>query len=234
MQEQVTLTEIECSSLFIAVTGMVAYDVFPWRAPASGDFNFIIGGKGFGTIADTSVRFGTLSAKITSVTARRIKGVIPASDNPTAAFIPVQVQSGGSSAAIPEGFRFLLNPGQGTGTWRMETDLPTPLGVCSSAQLGGMIYTLGEGTQTFAAFDTARGEWASDYPPPPVAVLKPSLVNAGSELVLIGSATQGAPWTAQIYNPNTRTWRLGARAPWGGDAPAVSYTHLTLPTKRIV
>jgi len=205
-----------------AVTGMVAYDVFPWRAPASGNFNFVIGGKGFGSVADTSVRFGNLPATITSVTSRRIKGVIPANDNPTAAFLPVQVQSGGRVAAIPEGFRFLLNSGQGKGAWRSEADLPAALGECSSAELGGMIYTLGEGNACFLGFDTARGEWSSDYPVPPVPVFNPSLVVAGLELVLIGSAAEGAPWTVQIYDPVNRTWRQGAGAPWGGDAPAVA------------
>ena len=205
-----------------AATGMVAYDIFPWRAPATGDFTFVIGGKQFGSLANTTVFIGSQQARLTSVTPQRIKGVIPAATNPTSAFLPVLVTSGAKTSAIPEGFRYLLKPGQGFGVWKEEPQIPLAPGITAAAETGGLIYVLSEDSAIFQAFDPVTGIWTSDFPPPPVAVTDPFLVAAGQELVVVGSAAPSAPWSVQMYTPGTRTWRQGVAGPWSSTRPAVA------------
>jgi glucose/arabinose dehydrogenase len=205
-----------------AATGMVAYDIFPWRAPASGEFTFVIGGKQFGTLANTTVLIGSQQTRLTSVTPQRIKGVLPAAATPTAAFLPVLVTSGGKTSVIPEGFRYLLKPGQGVGVWKEEPQLPFPAGITTAAESAGLIYVLSEDCSVFQAFDTVTGVWTSDFPPPPFSVMDPCIVGAGLELVLIGSSAPGTPWKVQIYNPATRSWRQGGAGPWNSLRPAVA------------
>jgi len=205
-----------------AATGMVAYDIFPWRAPASGDFTFIIGGKQFGSISNTTVYIGSQQARLTSVTPQRIRGFIPPSTNPTAAFLPVLVTSGAKTSVIPEGFRYLLKPGQGNGVWKEEPQTPVAPGATTAAETGGLFYVLSEDSTVFQAFNPVTGTWSSDFPPPPVAVMSPCIVAAGRELVLVGSTAPGAPWSVQIYTPLTRSWRQGAPGPWNSLSPAVA------------
>lgn len=196
-----------------AATGMVAYDIFPWRAPASGGFSFVIGGQGFGSMIDTTVKFGAVQAALTSVGPRRIKGVVPPSTTPSAAFLPVQVQSGGSVSVISEAFRYLLAPGEGSGVWKPEVSPGTTPGVCGCAEVGGLVYVISEDAKMFQAFDGVAGRWWDDLPLPAVPVRRGALVAAGSELTLVGSAVDGAALEIQIYNPLSRVWSRGPRAP---------------------
>ncbi|MEP6937322.1 MAG: IPT/TIG domain-containing protein, partial [Chthoniobacterales bacterium] len=89
-----------------AATGMVAYDIFPWRARADGSTTFVIGGAHFGTLAGTTVKIGGVAATLTSVSATRIKGTIPANSAPTAQLLDVVVQSAGTTATISQAFRY--------------------------------------------------------------------------------------------------------------------------------
>src|SRR5690606_7577725 len=61
-----------------ATTGFALFDITPWRAPAGGGHPFVIGGTGFGTTGNTSVTIGGLPATVTSVSATRLRGTIPA------------------------------------------------------------------------------------------------------------------------------------------------------------
>jgi hypothetical protein len=201
---------------------MTAYDIFPWRAPASGDFQFVIGGKQFGNISNTTVTIGKQQARLTAVSGQRIKGFIPGSANPTAAFLPVLVSSGGKTSVIPEGFRYLLRPGQGCGVWREEAPVPVAPGEAAAAEAGGLIYVLSEDTLAFQVFNPVSGVWSSNFPPPPVPVSNPCLVAAGTELVLVGNVGSGTPWKIQIYTPYTRKWRQGATGPWNSTKPGVA------------
>jgi len=89
-----------------AATSMVAYDIFPWRGRADGTVPFVIGGAGFGTLSGTTVTIGGTKATLTSVSATRIKGLIPANAAPSTQLLDVGVQSGGKQATIPQAFRY--------------------------------------------------------------------------------------------------------------------------------
>ncbi len=205
-----------------AATGMVAYDIFPWRAPAEGDSPFVIGGKQFGNLQNTSVSIGGQQARLSSVTPQRIKGTIPAVLNPTAGFLPVLVSSGGKTSVIPEGFRYLIRPGQGLGIWKDESPSPVAAGATMSAEVGGLYYNLTEDCSAFLAFNPVTGSWFASFPPPPIAVTDASLVATAQELVLIGKTAPASNWTVQFYAPTTRTWRQGASGPWNSSKPAVT------------
>jgi len=205
-----------------SAAGMVAYDIFPWRAPAAGGFQFVIGGQGFGTMADTSVRFGSLQAVITSVGPRRIKGMIPAAAAPTAGFLPVQVQSGGGVSVIPEAFRYLLAAGEGAGVWKAEVSPGIAPGACSCAEAGGVVYVISEDGTSFQAFDCVAGRWWGDLPLPALQVRRGALVAAGAELVLVGSVADGAPLEVQSYDPLSRVWSRCLSAPSNALRPAVA------------
>lgn len=218
---------------------LVAYDVFPWRAPASGAFSFVIGGGGFADMASTQVLFGTKAAALTSVTPTRIKGWIPAEEKPTAAFLPVSVKSGGRSAVIADGFRYLLEPGQGTGVWKEEPAWSSGATVAAAAEVDGVVYTLGETSDGgLQAYNPASGRWETALPAPPVSVQWPRLIAlhgavagrgtpqgigaAGAELLLLGQPVSGGGWVPQIYNPQTAQWRSWGMAPASGPVPAAA------------
>jgi hypothetical protein len=216
---------------------MVAYDIFPWRAPAGGGHAFVIGGAGFADLASTQVLFGAKPALLTSVTPTRIKGWIPAEERPSAAFLPVTVRSGGRSAVIAEAFRYLLQPGQGTGVWKEEPEWSLPGGVSAAAEVDGLVYTVGEpGESPFQSFNPATGRWHANLPAPGIPVRGPRLValpgavagrgtpegvgRAGGELLLLGQPEGGGGWLPQVYNPQTAQWRVWEMAPVAGALPA--------------
>jgi len=90
----------------VGAGAMAAYDIFPWRGRADGTVPFVIGGTGFGTMSGTTVTIGGVSAKLTSVSATRIRGVIPANSAPTAQLLDVVVQSAGKTSTITQAFRY--------------------------------------------------------------------------------------------------------------------------------
>jgi glucose/arabinose dehydrogenase len=94
-----------------STTGMKAYDIFPWRAPATGPISFVIGGTGFSTLENTSVTIGGATATVTSVSPNRIRGILPNSASPTSALLDVVVQSGGETSVLTDAFRYLNETG---------------------------------------------------------------------------------------------------------------------------
>jgi hypothetical protein len=89
-----------------AVTGMTAYDIFPWRSRADGTVPFVIGGVGFGSLSGTTVTIGGIPAVLTSVSSTRIRGLIPANAAPGNQLLDVLVKSGGETSTIKRAFRY--------------------------------------------------------------------------------------------------------------------------------
>ncbi len=90
-----------------AATGLTVYDIFPWRAPISGGHAFVIGGSGFGTLANTTVTIDGVAASLTSVSATRIRGLIPPRLTVQAGPVGVVVTVGSESRLLPAAFRYL-------------------------------------------------------------------------------------------------------------------------------
>jgi glucose/arabinose dehydrogenase len=87
-----------------SVTEVTAYDIFPWRAPAVGGQQFILGGANFGNLSNTQVTVGGVAATLTSVSTNRIKGVLPTL-NPTGGdLLDIVVTSAGQTSILTDGF----------------------------------------------------------------------------------------------------------------------------------
>lgn len=91
-----------------SVIGATAYDIFPWRAPAVGGNSFVIGGKNFGSLSNTTVTIGGKTAVLTSVSPTRIKGIIPA-QAATGALVDVVINSASKTSLLPGAFLYLAD-----------------------------------------------------------------------------------------------------------------------------
>jgi len=93
----------------IAASGLAVYDIFPWRAPATGGQEFVISGENFGNTGNTSVTIGGVSATLSDVTSKRITGTLPAG---TAGIElhDIVVTVGADSQTLTDAFRYLRTP----------------------------------------------------------------------------------------------------------------------------
>ena len=91
----------------VSAVGPTAYDIFPWRAPEAGGNEFVIGGSGFGTLANTMVTIGGIPATLNSVSANRIRGTIPAAPTVSATLLDVVVMVDQDIDVIPDAFLYL-------------------------------------------------------------------------------------------------------------------------------
>ncbi|MEM9219266.1 MAG: malectin domain-containing carbohydrate-binding protein, partial [Cyanobacteria bacterium P01_F01_bin.150] len=93
----------------IGITGVTAYDIFPWRAPAVGGSQFTIGGLNFsGDLADTTVTIGGEAATLTDVSDSRIRGIIPDLTAQPAELLDIIIQSAGETSVIADAFLPLI------------------------------------------------------------------------------------------------------------------------------
>jgi hypothetical protein len=90
-----------------AATGVTAYDIFPWRAPAAGGGNFVIGGANFGNLANTTVTIGGQTAILTGVSGNRIRGTLPTNAAGASGLLDIVITSNGQTSVIPGGFKYL-------------------------------------------------------------------------------------------------------------------------------
>ena len=92
-----------------SVTGPTAYDIFPWRAPATGGDLFVIGGENFDT-SNTTVTIGGEVVTLTSVSDHRIAGILPALSSPGGELLDVTVISGGVTSVLTDAYLPLGDP----------------------------------------------------------------------------------------------------------------------------
>jgi N-acetylneuraminic acid mutarotase len=203
------------------VTGMTAYDIFPWRGRADGSVPFTIGGVGFGSLASTTVTIGGVPATLSSVSPTRIKGLIPANSSPSAQLLDVIVQSGGGTSTISQAFRYVQGQSNGTGIWKSGAALPITTGEVSSAVINGVLYLVGGDTTATMAYDLKTGLWRSDLAVRPFTGDHHSAEAINGKFYLFGGLTAGYG-QVQIYNPATNTWTVGTPAPWAAGSVATA------------
>ncbi|MEB3310438.1 MAG: malectin domain-containing carbohydrate-binding protein [Snowella sp.] len=126
-------------------TNTEAYDIFPWRAPADGGGKFVIGGQNFGDLTNTTVTIGGIQAILTSVSAKRIEGFIPAQNTLPTDMVNVVVNSKGQTSTLANAFRYLGN-------------VTPPSGSAGTLALSAPVYTVNEnGTPVSAVTITRTG-----------------------------------------------------------------------------
>lgn len=198
----------------VSVTGMVAWDVFPWRAPASGGTPFVIGGHGFGPLGSTSVTFDGAPATINAVTPGRIEGTLPAAPSIHTDLVDIVVSSGGSQSVLTAGFRWLMVPvGSEPGSWEALSNLPAGLGEVTAGVINGKLYVIGEGNGNTYRYDIAAKTWST--------VASRSFAGHhtagevyGGKWYLFGGIGGSSAGKLQIYDPVANTWSAGAAMPW--------------------
>jgi len=191
-----------------------ALDIFPWRGKADGSTLFTIGGVGFGDTNDTSVKIGGQSAQLLSVSDRRIIGLVPASSNPTASLLDVEVDVGALSSVIPKAFRYVFAPGQGKGEWKPAESLPTSIGEVAAGAINGVLYLVGEGPSSTLAYDFVLGSWTSNLAARPYVGDHHAAEVINQKLYLFGGLDNNSDDKLQIYDPLTDSWSLGAALPF--------------------
>ncbi len=207
----------------VTATGTVAWDIFPWRAPPDGATRFVIGGKFFGTLVDTTVTIGGLSATVTEVTPGRIRGILPMHPNPTTEMLDVIIDTGGTITLLTDAFRFLMpTPGNEPGRWEDGESMPLALGEVAVGSVNGQLIVVGEGGPQTLAFDLLNGGWTDTLAMRPFVGHHHGAEVVDDKLYLIGGLSGGSNGTVQIYDPLTDSWSLGAEMPWAAGSVATA------------
>jgi len=210
-----------------AAVGLTVYDIFPWRAPSTGGRRFVIGGEGFGTLANTTVTIGGRPAVLTSVSAKRIVGTLP-SGLPELELVDVRVDVGLDSDTAADAFMALpATPGRALGFWEGGPAMPEALGEVAGGVIDGVLYLMGEGvaddTETLA-YDLIGRFWSDTPAERPFAGHHQGAEVLGGKLYLVGGLDDG-PGKLQIFDPHagpTGTWTLGRDMPWAGGSSATA------------
>lgn len=202
----------------LAVQGPTAYDITPWRALSTGGSDFVIGGENLGDLASTTVTIDGIQATLTSVSATRIHGVVPAHPSPGPDPVDVVVMVSGVPQTIPASFRYLYpNPGSEVGVFRTETPMPWPLGEVSCGEVGGMLFVVGEGSNKTLAYDLIQGTWVDNLAVRPFVGHHHAAEVHDGLWYLIGGLGSGQG-KVQIYDPVADSWSLGTDMPWNGGS----------------
>ncbi len=205
----------------VAAIGPTPYDIFPWRVPATGGQEFVIGGRNFGTdLSNVSVTIGGVAATLTAVTDGRIHGIFPPSASGLATeLLDVDITFGSSPRSIPAAVRYMpATPGLKEGTWRDGSILPLPLGEVASAIVGQKIYLFGQGDGRTFVHDLFQGNWSLSLAQRPFAGNHHGCEVIGDKIYLMGGLDNGSAGQVQIYDTVTDTWALGAPMPWNGGS----------------
>lgn len=201
---------------------LVINDVFPWRAPATGGTPFVLRGRGFGTLANTSVTIGGVPATLTAVTWDRVDGLTPVVGSPTTALQDIAVTVGSDSDTLPQAFRFLLGPGLEPGRWEALASVSTPLGEVAAGTIDGILYLVGEGNHATFAYDLLNRQWQSVKAQRPFPGSHHAAEVIAGKLYLIGGFDNGAEGKVQIYDPVGNFWSTGTPMPWSAGSVATA------------
>lgn len=211
-----------------AAFGLTVYDIYPWRAPSTGGQRFEIGGEGFGSLAGTSVTIGGVPATLTSVTSRRIEGIVPAGIAPEMQLVDVVVQVGLDVETLSQAFMALPpSPGQAPGFWMEGTPLPEPLGEVGGGIIDGILYLVGEGSVTSDktyAYDILNDAWTDTPAERPFPGHHHSAEVVDDRLYLVGGLHDGKG-KVQIFDPTVGplgAWTAGADMPWPGGSASTA------------
>jgi glucose/arabinose dehydrogenase len=207
----------------IAAIGLAPYDVFPARGPNVNGVRFELGGSGFGPAATTSVLFNGVSAVLTSVTPKRIRGIVPAQPVGFTGPVDVNVNSAAQRVTMTSAYRYIpAQRGQAPGFWKNSAPLPFALGEVAAVEHEGGLYLFGRGDTRTLRYDALLGAWQSNFAQRPFAGSRHAAEVAGGRIFLLGGVDAGSPGRVQIYDPAADTWSLGAPMPWAGDAVATA------------
>ncbi len=197
----------------VSATSLKVYDIFPWRAPATGVVSFVIGGHGFAELTNTTVTIGGLTALVQSVSSTRIRGLLPTNAAPTPALLDVVVHSGPETVALSNAFRYLPDSPAAKGQWTEGTALPQALGEVAAGAILGLVYVVGDGHPGTFAYNPQTASWISGLAARPLAGDHHASEVVSNKWYVFGGMYAGEN-KVRIYDPETGTWSFGADIPW--------------------
>ena len=212
-----------------------ALDITPWRAPDTGGVPFVIGGRGFGNLGNTSVTLGGQAATLSAVRPRRIEGLLPAHPAAGTSAVPtalqdVVVDSAGTVTTLTAAFRWLRTPaGNEPGRWESGAALPDALGDLAAAVVEGELYVFSHDTPDTLHLDLLApgADWDTLPAPRPVPDGGQTAVRLGHELLVLGGHGPAAG-LVQAYDHHDDLWELRAPLPWAGGGVAAAVLDGTL------
>ena len=198
-----------------AAIGLTVHDIHPWRGVAGTPF--VIGGEDFGTLSNTTVTIDGISATLTSVSAKRIEGVIPA--NPANPFEPVHilVTVGLQNQSLLDAFTYLSAPGTRDGFWVTGSAVPDSIGEVACGIVDGQMFMVGEGSSKTYSYDISEDVWDDSLAARPFAGNHHGCEVIGTDMYLIGGLGGGAG-RLQIYDTVSDSWSLGQDMPWNAGS----------------
>ena len=206
----------------LAVDGVAAYEITPWRAPISSQRSFVIGGAGFGPLAGTTVTVGGTAATIGSVTPTRIHGTLPVGPANPQGLVDVVVTTNGETQTLVGAFRWLEDlPGRYPGSWESAPAMPLPIGEVACGVIDGQLYAVGEGNNKTYAYDLLQEIWVTNLATRPFVGHHHGAEVVDGRWYLIGGLGSGAG-KVQIYDPQLDSWSLGSNLPWSGGSVATA------------
>jgi len=105
--------------------------------------------------------------------------------------------------------------------WRTADSLPTPIGETAGGVIDGSLYLVGEGTRETLRYDLAAGRWTHrDATTRPAPGHHHAAEILGGQLWLFGGLSQASEGLVQIFDPASRSWRLGPPMPFPAGSSA--------------
>ncbi|MEX1024313.1 MAG: PKD domain-containing protein [Planctomycetota bacterium] len=203
--------------------GVEVADITPWRAPAVGGTRFVVAGRGFGTLADTSVSIGGQAATLTSVSPTRIVGHYPARAATDLALLDVAVTVGGQTDVHERAVRSLLGRRVAPERWETVTpQVPVTVGEVACGVIDGVLYLMGEGTPATLRFDMEARQWLSPAAQRPFVGDHHAAEVIDGQLYVVGGFQGGAEGRLQRYDPATDAWTELAPLSWAGGSLATA------------
>jgi N-acetylneuraminic acid mutarotase/glucose/arabinose dehydrogenase len=207
------------------VNGPTVYDIFPWRAPAGGGVPcvpfvpFVIGGENFGSLTDTTVSIDGSDCLLSSVSPKRIRGVLPVFAQASNGLVDVTVTVAGVPKSLTKAFQVLPSGvGKWQGAWEQAPPMPVPIGEVAAGAIAGKLYVIGEFSGKTVAFDTLTRTWSDSIAKRPFQGHHHAAEVYQGKLYVIGGLNGGSPGQVQIFDPLTDSWSLGSPMPWSAGS----------------
>ncbi len=196
----------------------VVYDIYPWRAPATGGHPFVVSGSNFGTVlGNVNLTIGGVNAPLTSVSNTRIFGTIPAHATAPATTVDVIVTVNSQTRPLTQSFRYLQPAGSEPWGWRLASNVPVALGEVAGGIINSKLYLVGEGNSNTYEYDIATDVWSTKAMRPNAGNHHAAVVN-NNKLYLFGGLGSSSEGKVQIYDPSSNSWSLGTSMPWNAGS----------------
>ena len=97
------------------------------------------------------------------------------------------------------------------------------LGEVAAAEIDGILYLMGEGSDQTFRYDLLNATWLTNAAERPFPGHHHSVEVIGGDLYVFGGLTWGAEGQVQIYDPDTDSWSTGAPMSWAAGSVSTAF-----------